>query len=1250
MAKQVTSQEIYENNIFSNLKKDTQEQIDLMDKLDGKVIEFSKHLKESVKGLKFDNSKDFQTLSNAMESSNKMTKESIALEKEMANLRKVNAQATLAETKAQEAQAKATNRQTRETEKLNSAYKQESARLNELRNNYKNLAIQNQQNTKEGKALLKTITELDTKLKKIDASVGQNQRSVGNYQKAIGGLRNALLQLGVSFGVFQVLRGGISTISDFQSSLAELSAITGVSGDDLDKLGDKSIELSKKYGTSASNINEALKLAGSARPELLKNSEALAEFTEKALILSKASGDDVQTSISNLAGTLNAFEEPATKAGKTMDILANASQLGTQEIPYLTDAFTKFGGIAKANNVSIAESASLVEELGKKFPEATMAGTGLRNVMLKLSATRALPPEALNALSKYGISLEGLEDKTKPFSERLQLLKPLLKDNAALVKIFGTENYLAAQTLIQGSERIGEFTTQLDKNGTAQDQANIKSKTLAEAGGRLKANFEALFLEFRNGSGALTTVVDFLARNLGTVVSVLTKLGALYLVFIARQKILNSELTKGFKGVGSFKDGLKGMVTNLKEGASAGTGLGGALKGIGWTALIGLAFEYAQQLYNIASGAKNAEYAQRLLNKATDEAGKKTDIRLTKYEEESRELLKQLELKKAQGKIDERQFIEQKNLIKQRERANIESAKRFATENRKRLLDEQKEAIKAFNKAKKSVQGDGLFGSGVGKGLKEGVEGSLFGQSGYNNAYNRLASINAMLAGTTTEIDKYNEALKRSSDELHSNNIEQIEFEKGVTLTPPKINNYTKEVKKLSTELEELDAYTSNYIETNKRLQEQLKQDEIDKLTADIEKYIQAQKDRIDAENLFNEDDLRIMLQNKMWLLQDQAIVETEFQIKEIEKRYQEMYDAELKAIESNRDELLKQEGLTIEQKNKIEQSYEERVRELNSKRIQMEKDKSAEIQVVNNDLETKLTDIVKENNSETKQSIKDLFDYRDGRVKESVTTDEDALKKKQELAQMERDLAKMLADYLIEQSNRTIEQLDKQIANAEKNADYLQALAENGNIKAEQSYAQEQEIIREANLQKQKELQRQQRIKLAETVFSTYSNKLNNPETSKNAVGETIKDVGILQAFINSLPKFFHGTEDTGTKGFLSDQFGAITGVTHSNERVVNAKDNSHLKGISNERLVDIVKLHNQMGSDGFKKIDGFDIAGNSMDLEPMLNRLESIEKAIQNQPTTDYNFDKIVRGVAILMKEEKRGNTRIITKNRFS
>jgi TP901 family phage tail tape measure protein len=1184
MAKQVTSQEIYENNIFSNLKKDTQEQIDLMDKLDGKVIEFSKHLKESVKGLKFDNSKDFQTLSNAMESSNKMTKESIALEKEMANLRKVNAQATLAETKAQEAQAKATNRQTRETEKLNSAYKQESARLNELRNRYKDLEIRKANGVKltkeeiaESRKLQKEITSLNAKLTKVDASAGQNWRTIGKYKEAVSGLRNALLQLGVSFGVFQVLRGGISTISDFQSSLAELSAITGVSGDDLDKLGNKSIELSKKYGTSASNINEALKLAGSARPELLKNSEALAEFTEKALILSKASGDDVQTSISNLAGTLNAFEEPATKAGKTMDILANASQLGTQEIPYLTDAFTKFGGVAKANNVSIAESASLVEELGKKFPEASMAGTGLRNVMLKLSATKALPPEALSYFKQYGISLEAVEDKTKPFSERLQLLKPLLKDNAALVKIFGTENYLAAQTLIQGSERIGEFTEQLDKNGTAQDQANIKSKTLAEAGGRLKANFEALFLEFRNGSGALTTVVDFLARNLGTVVSVLTKLGALYLVFIARQKILNSELTKGFKGVGSFKDGLKGMVTNLKEGASAGTGLGGALKGIGWTALIGLAVEFATELYNIASGAKLAEVRMQEFEKASQLGMEKGRERAEKFSKALKKEMQAIDLMnisdEKKNKLRQKAIEQNKEAIKQKI-IQLQQAYKEAEAQRKIAYEEEKRLEKN--------QISGMAGSP-----------QKFAQQ-LALTQLRVTKLQEAKIAYSKAITELRGELEGLGDQTHNLVVEQNDMVKS---TNENIKSDRKQAKATQEKKKALKEYNDELTASEQLLEESILNRGLENATEGVNDAIEQQLKNVEQTGTFN-----------LQMIYDQIEAEDNLQKKIIERTYlQDLANA----------------------KNQ------------------------ADIDLAEFKKQIALEDLENETLKQKKEVLEDLNvaqeNYK-GNVEDTGKAEEDALKKKQELAQMERDLAKMLADYLIEQSNRTIDQLDKQIASAEKNIDYLDGLAQSGQINAQQSRALELEQIRKANLEKQKEAQKQRIIQITESVFDTYNTKLNNPETSKNAVGETIKDVGILQAFINSLPKFFHGTEDTGTKGFLSDQFGAITGVTHSNERVVNAKDNSHLKGISNERLVDIVKLHNQMGSDGFKKIDGFDVAGKSMDLAPMLKELEEVKKAIQNQPTTDYNFDKIVRGVAILMKEEKRGNTRIITKNRFS
>ena len=73
------------------------------------------------------------------------------------------------------------NRLKNENLALDKTYRGQSARLINLRNRYKDLAIQNKQNTAEGRALLRNITNLDQKLKGIDASVGQYQRNVGNY-------------------------------------------------------------------------------------------------------------------------------------------------------------------------------------------------------------------------------------------------------------------------------------------------------------------------------------------------------------------------------------------------------------------------------------------------------------------------------------------------------------------------------------------------------------------------------------------------------------------------------------------------------------------------------------------------------------------------------------------------------------------------------------------------------------------------------------------------------------------------------------------------------------------------------------------------------------------------------------------------------------------------------------------------------------------------------------------------------------
>mgnify|MGYP003634554115 CR=1 FL=1 len=86
---------------------------------------------------------------------------------------------------------------------LSNAYQKESKQLNDLRNKFKNLSLGTAAQRKEAQKLLPAITKLDTKLKAIDKSVGQNFRSVGDYKGAIGDLTPVLGSFGSKLNSIQ---------------------------------------------------------------------------------------------------------------------------------------------------------------------------------------------------------------------------------------------------------------------------------------------------------------------------------------------------------------------------------------------------------------------------------------------------------------------------------------------------------------------------------------------------------------------------------------------------------------------------------------------------------------------------------------------------------------------------------------------------------------------------------------------------------------------------------------------------------------------------------------------------------------------------------------------------------------------------------------------------------------------------------------------------------------------------------------
>jgi hypothetical protein len=288
-------------------------------------------------------------------------------------------------------------------------------------------------------------------------------------------------------------------------------------------------------------------------------------------------------------------------------------------------------------------------------------------------------------------------------------------------------------------------------------------------------------------------------------------------------------------------------------------------------------------------------------------------------------------------------------------------------------------------------------------------------------------------------------------------------------------------------------------------------------------------------------------------------------------------------------------------------------------------------------------------NNAEEKLKIRAEYNLKhqalDQEFKDkSLKTETDITdKEKEELEKRlktQEEFIKMTTDFFIKNSEKKIAQMDKEIAKAENQYSILQTLAANGNINAQESLAEQQRIINEANARKDKEMKRQQRIKLAESVYSTYNSKVAGG--SEHPLMDTIKDTILLQQFIASLPTFFDGTEDTGKNGNGIDGKGGFHAVLHPNERVIPKSLNEQIGGLSNEALAKMASEY-QNG----KIIRSNSQIGSAFDTAILVGKLDELTSAIKQKPETNIGIGEITQSVMEIVKSTKQGNT--TTYNRY-
>lgn len=344
------------------------------------------------------------------------------------------------------------------------------------------------------------LAEAQEGLLKLKNNAAAVKSGLGEMLKGAGGIAFGVLVGNWATAVSQGITSGFATVAkmrtDFENSSRTLSAITGADGAALEYLEVTAVRLSTTSTKSAKDFLEAMKLIASAKPELLKDKEGLAQVTEEALRLSKASGMDLPEAATKLTDALNQYGEPASAAAKYVDILAASAKYGAAEIPGITEALVEFGPIAKQSNVAFNESSAAIELFAEKGLKGAEAGTKMRNILLTLSAAKSLPAEALKQLEAYGVNIDILSDKHLSLEQRLTELSKIQGDANAMMAVFDKQNVVAGSIILQNIPRYAQLAEQVKEVGVANAQASTNTATLTSLWGKFTNVMSAFVLGF----------------------------------------------------------------------------------------------------------------------------------------------------------------------------------------------------------------------------------------------------------------------------------------------------------------------------------------------------------------------------------------------------------------------------------------------------------------------------------------------------------------------------------------------------------------------------------------------------------------------------------------------------------------------------------------------------------------------------------------------------------------------------------
>ena len=342
--------------------------------------------------------------------------------------------------------------------------------------------------------------------------VVQGQKDLDRLEKRTGGVTRGFgkMAAGITAAVVafrqinQVIGGAIRSFRDFEFQMAKVRAVTGASDKDFKILSKTAKELGRSTFFTAQQVAELQTNFG----KLGFSTQEILDAQEATLLLATATDTDLARAATVAGASVRGFGLDASETQRIVDVMAVAFRSTQLDIEKFQTSMTKVAPIAAGAGISMEQTTAVMGTLTDAGIEASIAGTSLRAIFLKMQ-------DSSSDLSRHlGFTVQSGDD----LQRALNMLNKAGLDNEQIKNLVDQRQVAAFRTMIQGAARIEQLTTNFkDASGQAKIMADIVGDTLEGSFKRLTSATQGLSIELTEKLGAgmkdlVNKLADFFNR------------------------------------------------------------------------------------------------------------------------------------------------------------------------------------------------------------------------------------------------------------------------------------------------------------------------------------------------------------------------------------------------------------------------------------------------------------------------------------------------------------------------------------------------------------------------------------------------------------------------------------------------------------------------------------------------------------------------------------------------------------------